>query len=157
MAADEVNQPPPTMRAWTHSRAGIPSTVLHLSVDSPTPALTSPTDVLVRITHASLSPGGSIMMQLCPFMFRAKPAIPEVDFSGTLVAVGVEVPQVRGLAPGDSVFGSVPVGLHLSVGGRVCCAAGLVCSAQSNHMSLEQAAGLAVSGCAASSWLRGLD
>jgi reticulon-4-interacting protein 1, mitochondrial len=153
MATDEVNQPPPTMRAWTYSQVGIPSAVLHLSVDSPTPALTSPTDVLVRITHASLSPGGSIMIQLCPFIFRAKPAIPEVDFSGTLVAVGVEVPQARGLMPGDSVFGSVPVGPHLSAGvGTLAEYIVLPASCvlrKPDHMSLEQAAGLAVSGCAA--------
>src|SRR5271154_6868732 len=100
MPADDPAQlAPPTMRAWTHSQAGVPSTVLHFSSDVKTPALTSPTDVLVQITDASLSPAGSIMMQFCPFIFRSKPAIPELDFAGTLIAVGADVPKDRNLAP----------------------------------------------------------
>ncbi|KAI9856601.1 MAG: zinc ion binding [Trichoglossum hirsutum] len=105
-----------TMRAWTHSRAGAPSAVLSLSSNVKTPVLVNPTDVLVRITHASLSSGGSIMVHMAPFLIRAAPAIPELDFSGTLLAVGSGVPSSRNLSPGDAVFGSITVGPHIKKG-----------------------------------------
>ena len=154
MPADDPAQlAPPTMRAWTHSQAGVPSTVLHFSSDVKTPALTSPTDVLVQITDASLSPAGSIMMQFCPFIFRSKPAIPELDFAGTLIAVGADVPKDRNLAPGDAVFGSVTVRPHLNAGAGAL-AEYMVVAASSvvrkpDGMALQEAAGLGVCGCTA--------
>jgi NADPH:quinone reductase-like Zn-dependent oxidoreductase len=154
MPADDPAQlVPPTMRAWTHSQAGTPSTVLRFSSDVKTPALTSPTDVVVQITHASLSPAGSIMMQFCPFIFRSKPAIPELDFAGTLIAVGADVPKDRSLAPGDAVFGSVTVRPHLNTGAGalaeyvVIAASSVVRKPES--MALQEAAGLGVCGCTA--------
>jgi reticulon-4-interacting protein 1, mitochondrial len=101
------------MRAWTHSRAGPASAVLTLTSAAKTPTLTSPTAVLVRISYASLNPGGSIMMTLCPNVFRATPAIPELDFSGTLVAMGSDV---KDFAVGDKVFGTVLLGPHVKAG-----------------------------------------
>jgi NADPH:quinone reductase-like Zn-dependent oxidoreductase len=153
LADDPAQTAPPTMRAWTHSQAGTPSTVLRFSSDVKTPALTSPTDVLVRITHASLSPAGSIMMQFCPFIFRSKPAIPELDFTGTLIAVGADVPKDRNLAPGDAVFGSVTVRPHLNAGAGAL-AEYVVVAASSvmrkpESIALQEAAGLGVCGCTA--------
>ena len=58
MLADDLAQsPPPTMRAWIQHQAGIPSTVLRFSPNAKTPALTSPTDVLVQLVmlHSALA------------------------------------------------------------------------------------------------------
>ena len=48
--------------------------------------------------------------------FRTKPSIPEMDFSGTAVAVGKGVNVSRELVPGAKTFGSVPMGQHLTSG-----------------------------------------
>lgn len=104
-----------TMKAWVHSRSGLPSEVLSLTT-LPVPCLTSPTQVRVRISHCALNPGGSITMQLLPFIFRTSPSIPEMDFSGTIVELGPGVPAARDLTPGQHVFGSIPVGQHARSG-----------------------------------------
>lgn len=100
-----------TMKAWIHTRAGLPSNVLALS-KIPKPTITSPTEVLVKVTHCALNPAGSIVMQLLPFIFRASPAIPEMDFSGTIVATGSNVPEGQ-KTPGAHVFGSIPLAQHV--------------------------------------------
>jgi NADPH:quinone reductase-like Zn-dependent oxidoreductase len=93
------------------------------------------------------------MMQLCPFLFRSKPAIPELDFSGTIVTSNSEVPEFRHLRPGTPVFGSVGVGPHLKAGiGTL--AEYIVVPAERvvrkpDNMSFEEAAGLGVAGCTA--------
>jgi NADPH:quinone reductase-like Zn-dependent oxidoreductase len=97
-----------TMRAWTHSRADLPSRVLTQSI-LPKPKVTFPTQVLVKISHCALNPGASIVMQLLPFVFRASPAIPEMDFSGTVVEAGTGVPSARFIKAGTDVFGSIPL------------------------------------------------
>ncbi|KAH0544779.1 hypothetical protein FGG08_001146 [Glutinoglossum americanum] len=142
-----------TMRAWTHTQIGVPSKVLSLKPDVKKPVLTNPTDVLVRITHASLSPGASLMMQFAPFIFRHTPAIPEVDFSGTVVAVGSSVPESRNLSAGDAVFGSITLGPHLKRGAGALAEyvvvdhTGVVRTP--DGMDAGEAAGLGVSGCTA--------
>jgi NADPH:quinone reductase-like Zn-dependent oxidoreductase len=127
--------------------------VLKLSSNITTPKLISATDILVRITHAALNPGGSIMMQLCPMLFRTEPAIPELDFSGKIVAIGSEVPFSRGLSVGSPVFGSVPVRSHLRAGAGAL-AEYVVVGAETvvrkpENASFEEAAGLTVVGCTA--------
>ena len=52
-------------------------------------------------------------MHLLPFLFRASPAIPEMDFSGTIVSLGPSVPAARNLEVGMHVFGSIPVSNHV--------------------------------------------
>jgi hypothetical protein len=80
-----VSNPPPKSLCW---HPGPIFTCLTLSSSYPNATLKSPTSVLVRITHASLSSGGSIMMQLCPFKFiRSRPSIPELDFSGIVPSI----------------------------------------------------------------------
>jgi reticulon-4-interacting protein 1, mitochondrial len=145
---------PLTMRAWTYSRAGPPSAVLTLSSNIKTPTLTSPTDVLVRISHAALNPGSSVIMHFCPFFFRAKPAIPELDFSGTLIS-SHSWPALasRDLVPGISVFGSVNVPSHVKTGAGTL-AEYIVVPATSvvrkpSNATMEEAAGLAIAGCTA--------
>jgi reticulon-4-interacting protein 1, mitochondrial len=124
-----------------------------LAPDLVTPTMKSPTDVLVRITHASLSPAGSIMMRLCPSVFRAKPAIPELDFSGIVVEVGSEVPASRELRAGAAVLGSVLIGPHVSAGiGALAEYISLPATSvvrKPENVSLEKAAGFGVSGCTA--------
>lgn len=150
MATVEV---PPTMHAWMQTTAGQPHHVLKLTKDHPTPKIGAATDVLVRITHAALNPGGSIMMQLCPSILRAKPGIPELDFSGIVVAVGSDIPGSRKLAPGDHIFGSVPVGRHIKTGAGALAeyivVAGTDVVRKPDNISFEKASGLGVAGCTA--------
>jgi NADPH:quinone reductase-like Zn-dependent oxidoreductase len=141
------------MRAWTYSKAGPPSTVLTLRSDIPLPTLKTPNDVLVRVSHTALHPGSSIIMQLCPSIFRASPAIPETEFSGTVISTGCAVAPARELIPGTRVFGSVLVGPHVRTGVGAL-AEWLVVDAGSvarmpGRVGLEEMAGLAVSGCTA--------
>lgn len=140
------------MHSWIHFRAGHPSPVLTLSQNTTAPIANAPKDVLVRISHAALNPSSS-MMQLCPFIFRARPAIPELDFSGIFVAAGSAVPEDRRLKPGTAVFGSVSVATHLfnGVGALAEYVAvdseAVVC--KPDNTSFEGAAGLGVAGCTA--------
>jgi len=145
---------PTTMRAWIHTRAGPPSTVLSLSSDVPTPTIKEPKEVLVRVSYAALNPGASIMMQLCPFIFRSKVVIPELDFSGTLVAAGSSALESGRLAVGDAVFGSVDVGTHVKTGSGalaefVAVPAANVAKMPNNNATDAEAAGLCVAGCTA--------
>jgi NADPH:quinone reductase-like Zn-dependent oxidoreductase len=107
---------PDTMRPWTHSNAGHPSNVLSLSFDIPIPAITSLNAALVRVASASLHPGTSIIIQLCPFIFRSKPSIPETDFLGTIIAIGKDVAPFRDISPGTPIYGSIPAGAHINRG-----------------------------------------
>lgn len=92
------------------------------------------------------------MMQLLPSFLHTYPSIPELDFFGTIAAVGSSVPASRGLVPGANVFGSVPVPQHLRGAGAlaeyVALEAGTVALAP-GKATAEEAAGLPVSGCSA--------
>lgn len=143
---------PSTMRAWTHSQPGHPSTVLSLSYDLPIPCLTRPSQVLVRVAFASLNPGASIMTQLAPSFVRTKPCIPELDFAGALVEIGEGASLSRRLSVGMNVFGSVPVPTHMKGTGAL--AEFVVVDIENvvlvpEGMQVEEAAGLAVAGCTA--------
>ncbi|KAK9481621.1 hypothetical protein V1527DRAFT_479076 [Lipomyces starkeyi] len=63
---------PKIMRAWIHTWTGPARAVLQLRDDIPVPELLSQTSVLVRVSHAALHPGGSVMMN--SFLFRKSPA-----------------------------------------------------------------------------------
>lgn len=54
-------------------------------------------------------------MHTIPFLFRASPAVAELDFAGVVASTGAGVPGARRgeLREGAAVFGSVPVPLHL--------------------------------------------
>jgi reticulon-4-interacting protein 1, mitochondrial len=139
------------MRAWSYYKAGNPLTILSLFADYPTPKLTLPTDVLVRISYTALNPGPSIMMTLWPKLFRAAPCIPELDFSGTIVAAGSAVrPE---LASGTEVFGSVHV-MSEHKSGYGCLAEYVLCDSdrvviRPKGMEMAEASGLGVAGCSA--------
>jgi NADPH:quinone reductase-like Zn-dependent oxidoreductase len=103
-------------------------------------------------------------MHIIPMMFRRAPAIAETDFSGTILAVGDEVPssppgtdatsnnQVQSFPVGSKVFGSIPVPAHLKGSG---CLAGYVAVEMNDvaripdAVSMEEASCLAVSGITA--------
>jgi NADPH:quinone reductase-like Zn-dependent oxidoreductase len=107
------------------------------------------------------------MMALFPGMAYSYPAVPELDFSGTVVATPPTTDageQADGaFNPGDLVFGSIPVPLHLRGVGAL---AGYIALPPStvallpSHPSISesdmliQAAGLPVSGCTALTLLK---
>ncbi|KAK4064337.1 hypothetical protein Trihar35433_7854 [Trichoderma harzianum] len=95
---------PSTMRAWTFSSGGTPEKVLSFNPSFPAPAAPKGSDVLIKISHASLSSPGSNLMRDIPSLLR-KNAIPELDFSGRVVSAGPDVPAE--FAPGAAVFGTV--------------------------------------------------
>jgi NADPH:quinone reductase-like Zn-dependent oxidoreductase len=70
------------------------------------------------------------MMQFLPFIFRASPAIPEMDFSGVIEECGEAVPKERRLNHDVPVFGSIPVPLHIRK----------TCGALAEYVVVEQTA-----------------
>ncbi|KAL7939396.1 NAD(P)-binding protein [Trichoderma chlorosporum] len=92
------------MRAWTFSRGGLAEQVLSFKPSFSTPATPKGSDVLIRISHASLSSPGTNLMRDTPSFLR-KNAIPELDFSGRIVLAGPDVPAE--FAVGVAVFGTV--------------------------------------------------
>ncbi|KAH7125534.1 hypothetical protein B0J11DRAFT_528623, partial [Dendryphion nanum] len=142
-----------TMRAWIHSRAGLPSAVLSLSTATAPNGVVADSHVRVRISHSALNPGASIVMQILPFVFRGSPAVPEMDFSGTVVDCGKSVPSDRRLEVGTQVFGSIPVGQHVKSG---CGSLSELVSVEHtsvfkkpSHATLEEVAGLGIAGATA--------
>lgn len=95
---------PSTMRAWTFSSGGTPEQVLSFNPSLPAPAIPKGSDVLIKISHASLSSPGSNLMRDIPSLLR-KNAIPELDFSGRVVSAGPAVPAE--FTVGAAVFGTV--------------------------------------------------
>ncbi|KFY00122.1 hypothetical protein O988_03507, partial [Pseudogymnoascus sp. VKM F-3808] len=151
------------MHALTFSTRGLPpSTLTPTTLPLPSPP---PGNLLIRTSHASLSPGVAIMMAIFPSIAYRHPAIPELDFSGTVVAAplaqaGEHQDQADSspFKPGDLVFGSIPVDLHLRSVGALAEYITLPPSTVAHLPStpsiseadmLVQAAGLPVSGCTA--------
>lgn len=95
---------PSTMRAWTFSSGGAPDQVLSFNPSLSAPAAPKGSDVLIKISHASLSSPGWNLMRDVPSLLR-KNAIPELDFSGRVVSAGPTVSAE--FASGTAVFGSV--------------------------------------------------
>ena len=92
------------MRAWTFNAAGAPNRVLSLNLKFPTPSKPTGSKLLIRISHAALSSAGVNLMADVPSALR-KNAIPELDFSGRVVAAGPAAPSK--FAVGTAVFGAV--------------------------------------------------
>ncbi|KAM0520734.1 hypothetical protein ACHAPE_003132 [Trichoderma viride] len=92
------------MRAWAFSSGGAPEQVLSFNPSLSAPATPKGSEVLIKISHASISSPGLNLMRDVPSLLR-KNAIPELDFSGRVVSAGPAVPAE--FAPGAAVFGSV--------------------------------------------------
>ncbi|KAL7919847.1 NAD(P)-binding protein [Trichoderma austrokoningii] len=95
---------PSTMRAWTFNNGGMPEQVLSFNPSLSAPAAPKGSDVLIKISHSSLSSPGSNLMRDIPSLLRRN-AIPELDFSGRVVSSGPAVPAE--FAVGTAVFGTV--------------------------------------------------
>jgi NADPH:quinone reductase-like Zn-dependent oxidoreductase len=97
------------MKAITQERFGTPDTLRIVDIDAPE---VGPDDVLVRIHAAALNPADWHILRGDPYVARlmgiglTKPKIPVVgsDAAGVVEAIGADV---RGLQPGDEVFGFV--------------------------------------------------
>lgn len=89
---------PPTMRAWSYKTRGPLPEVLTLTTSTPTPnAKTNlaPNDVLIKIAYTGLTPSTSNLIPILPNWTHTVPAIPELEFSGKIVALGSNVKHVR--------------------------------------------------------------
>lgn len=92
------------MRAWVRPHRG-PAKNLQLST-IPTPAVppSSSSDALIRVSHVSLTFTTKLLMALIPDTPLTRPWIPEIEFSGEIVAAGANAPpEVRD--PGTHVIG----------------------------------------------------
>ncbi|KAL9117803.1 MAG: hypothetical protein Q9187_005657, partial [Circinaria calcarea] len=143
-----------TMRAWVSKAREPPSKVLTLSSIPTPPTTLAPTFVLVKISHAALSPGEITIMKALPRFARGSPSIIALELTGTIVAVGASVRP--GLHPGVAVFGIVPKKLILAGVGSLAEYVSLPADCvvvKPENVSWEEAAGLAGCGVTAVEYL----
>ncbi|KAE8443284.1 hypothetical protein EG329_002000 [Mollisiaceae sp. DMI_Dod_QoI] len=140
------------MRAWTQTSAGLPKQVLKLTSNIPIPDL-KPNEILVKISHAALNPGGVIIMKIVPMIFRTAPSIPEMDFAGTIIKLGPDVPKDQEITLGTRVFGSIAVGQNFTKGKGALAEYAIVTAENicrtPEKMKDEEAAGLGIVGTSA--------
>lgn len=81
---------PPTMHAWLRQRRGPARTSLELATSYPTPSLPSASsgDVLIRVSHVALQFSSETLFKTLPVLPFTGPPIPELEFTGTVVAAG---------------------------------------------------------------------
>ncbi|KAK9251349.1 hypothetical protein V1507DRAFT_464917 [Lipomyces tetrasporus] len=81
---------PPTMHAWLRRRRGPAHTALELATSYPTPSLPSASsaEVLIRVSHVALQFSSETLFKTLPMMPFTAPSIPELEFTGTVVAAG---------------------------------------------------------------------
>ena len=96
------------MKAIVQDRYGSAEVLQTRDIDQPE---IGDNEVLVRVHAASIHVGDWILMTGSPFVMRfstglrtPKSPVPGTDVAGTVEAVG---PHVKGLRPGDEVFGVV--------------------------------------------------
>lgn len=99
------------MQAWVRQKRGAPSNTLQLVTDLPVPdvpAGSSP-DVLIRISHVALQYNSSFFLQAFPTLPFSGPWIPELEFSGEVVAAGGGAPpEVRDIGTHVIAFQTIP-------------------------------------------------
>ncbi|KAJ5491585.1 hypothetical protein N7539_003152 [Penicillium diatomitis] len=80
------------MRAWVRPHRG-PAKNLQLT-DMPTPAVppSSSSEVLIRVSHVSVNFNTELFMKIVPKTPLTKPWIPEIEFSGEVIAAGTKAP-----------------------------------------------------------------
>jgi NADPH:quinone reductase-like Zn-dependent oxidoreductase len=143
-----------TMRAWTFTCRGTPSSVLILRDDlrRPTPEQLGAQDILVKVSHVAVFQGFAAIMNIAPH-FNSKIWIPESNFSGVIEAVGSDVDRLK---VGDAVFGCPDPKKYLQRGTKyngVMAEYAIVPASQAvkkpDNISFDAAAGLAGNGCTA--------
>lgn len=98
---------PTTHRAWTFTRRGPRSETLRLTTDYPTPQASSlrKNEALIKVSAVSLNAGQLLLFAL-PHL-TSSPWIPEMDFAGTIVALGrQESSDAKEVEVGDRVLGA---------------------------------------------------
>ncbi|KAJ5745929.1 hypothetical protein N7520_011111 [Penicillium odoratum] len=85
---------PPTMPAWSYQTRGPISKVLNYTPDFPTPhpSTLSPNEVLIKIAYSGFTPSASTLVSILPtWIHKDETAIPELEFSGTVAALGSNI------------------------------------------------------------------
>lgn len=148
---------PPTMRAWFHEAPGTPNEVLQFTADfkTPRPSDLAHDEVLVKIAYCGTTPViSTLMMPLIPSWLHKMPAVPELEFSGIVVALGSKVaalqPEIKVGAP---VFGVTSLQLRAKWGvgtlAEYCpCPVGRL-AGKPEHLSFKEAAALGGNGVTA--------
>lgn len=99
---------PTTHRAWTFTRRGPVSETLQLTTDFPTPqpASLGKNEALVKVSAVSFN-AGQLVLFTVPHL-TTKPWISELEFAGTIVALGPHDPSTNALhfQVGDRVLGA---------------------------------------------------
>ncbi|KAJ5546443.1 hypothetical protein N7494_004028 [Penicillium frequentans] len=109
---------PPTMPAWSYKTRGPVSKVLKYTTDFPTPSPSklAPNEVLVKIAYTGFTPTASTLPAIIPpWIQKDGIAIPELEFSGTIVALGSSTirPEIQ---LGTPVFGGTSLEILLRRG-----------------------------------------
>ncbi|CAD6568584.1 MAG: zinc ion binding [Tremellales sp. Tagirdzhanova-0007] len=81
---------PPKMSAWIRRRRGAARTSLELATSCPSPSLpgASSADVVIRVSHVALQYNSELLFKILPVIPYVTPPIPELEFTGTVVASG---------------------------------------------------------------------
>ncbi|KAJ5802811.1 uncharacterized protein N7503_005261 [Penicillium pulvis] len=109
---------PPTMPAWYYKTRGPVSKVLTYTKDFPTPnsSTLAPNEVLIKVAYAGFTPTASTLPAIIPpWIQKDGTAIPELEFSGTIAALGSSTirPEIQ---LGTRVFGGTSLGILLRRG-----------------------------------------
>jgi len=112
---------PPTMPAWSYKTRGPVSKVLNYTTDFPTPnpATLAQNEVLIKIAYAGFTPSASALTAIIPpWVQKNGTAIPELEFSGTIAALGnADIVSSRPeLQLGTPVFGGISLSILLRRG-----------------------------------------
>ena len=78
------------MSAWIRRRRGAARTSLELATSCPSPSLpgASSADVVIRVSHVALQYNSELLFKILPVIPYVTPPIPELEFTGTVVASG---------------------------------------------------------------------
>lgn len=109
---------PPKMPAWSYRTRGPVSKVLTYTKDFPTPnpSKLAQNEVLIKIAYTGLTPSASAIIPIIPtWIQKDGVAIPELEFSGTIAALGSSTIRPE-LQLGTPVFGVISIGMLLRCG-----------------------------------------
>ncbi|KAK5165376.1 zinc ion binding [Saxophila tyrrhenica] len=97
------------MRAWLRPSRGPPATSLKLST-IPTPTIThDSTDILIRVAYSALQYSSEFMLRTLPAIPGLPPRIPELEWSGVVVAAGSRAPaELREIGARVAAFHAIP-------------------------------------------------